>query len=270
MQSGNDIYYTIISLTLVLILLLGFIVSFLFIYKSRQAKHRVEMQSVKEKYDREILKAQLEIKEQTLKNISEEIHDNVGQVLSLVVLSLSAIELNDIEKASVKIESITRLVETAVSDLRNLSKTLDAENIASVGLPALIKFELELLEKTGVYQTSFKLSGTEQKLDDQHEIVLYRIVQESLNNIIKHAGANSIKIGLNYSGRHLNIEIADNGIGFDIAAEAEKSIYKNGAGLKNMKRRAGLIGGSFDISSVLSEGTTVSVTVPLAQSIIIK
>jgi two-component system, NarL family, sensor kinase len=262
-DSNNDIFIMIISVTVVLLILVVFIVSFLFIYKSRQVRHQAEIESVKEKYNQEILKTQLEIKEQTLKNISEEIHDNVGQVLSLVVLSLSAIELNDTAKAAAKIETTTKLVEKAVSDLRNLSKTLDAENIASVGLAAVIKFELDLLEKTGVYRTVLKVSGAEKKLNGSKEIVLYRIIQESLNNIIKHAKATAINIGLNFSDTALHIEITDDGKGFDTVNGDEKNMYRNGAGIKNMKKRATLIGGSLAIKSVPSVGTTISMMVPL-------
>lgn len=260
-SSNNDIYVMIISVTVVLLILLVFIISFLFIYKNRQMKHRIEMESVKEKYNQEILKTQLEIKEQTLKNISEEIHDNVGQVLSLAVLNLSAIELHDTVRAADKIERITRLIEKVVADLRNLSKTLDSENIANMGLATIIRFEMDMLEKTGIYKTSFELTGQEKRLNGEKEIVLYRIVQESLNNIIKHAKATFIKVILSFSDSQLNIEIADDGRGFENFL-TEKNIYNNGAGIKNMKRRAQLIGGSFDIKSVPSTGTTISLAIP--------
>lgn len=264
MESNNDIVITIVSATLVLLIFLVFLISFLFIYKNRQIRHRAEMVSVKEKYDQEILKAQLEIKEQTLKNISEEIHDNVGQVLSLAVLNLSAIELNDIERAAIKIENVTRLVENAVSDLRNLSKTLDADNIITAGLIPLLRFELELLEKTGIYKTSFEITGQEQRLTDSREIVVYRIVQESLNNIIKHSRATVIRLRIDFSDAGLSIQIIDKGIGFDAEKIEEQSIHKQGAGLKNMRRRAGLIGAFFSIKSVPLKGTTISIVIPLA------
>jgi len=261
-NSDNEIFIMIISVTCVLLILVGFIVSFLFIYKNRQMRHQTETVNLKERYNQEILKTQLEIKEQTLKYISEEIHDNVGQVLSLAVLNLSAIELHNTEIAAIKIEDITKMVEKAVADLRNLSKTLDAENIANVGLANIIRFEMDLLEKTGVYKTSFILSGDEKRLNGQREIILYRIIQESLNNIIKHAKATSIKINLSFFESYISVEITDNGKGFNMEAPPEKNIYKNGAGINNIKKRAHLIGASLSINSVPSEGTTVSVTIP--------
>lgn len=178
-SNSNDIFIMIISVTIVLLILVVFIVSFLLIYQNRQLKHRVEMETVKEKFSNELLQTQLEIKEQTLKNISEEIHDNVGQVLSLVVLNLSSMEIDEHSAASVKLENSTRLVEKAVADLRNLSKTMDAERITSAGLVPIIQFELELIEKTGVYKTEFTNTGEERRLDGQKELILYRIIQLS-------------------------------------------------------------------------------------------
>src|SRR5580698_3870833 len=96
-NNNADIVIIIISATVVLFILLTFIIVFIFMYKSRQARNELEIKGIEEKYNQEILKTQLEIQEQTLKNISEEIHDNMGQVLSLVVLNLSAIEFTDLE-----------------------------------------------------------------------------------------------------------------------------------------------------------------------------
>ena len=263
--NSNDIYIMIITATVILLILLVFIVSFLFIYRNKQVRHQAEIRSVEEKFSQEILQTQLEIREQTLKNISEEIHDNVGQVLSLAVLNLSAIELNDTGRAAGKIEDITKLIEKAVADLRNLSKTMDADNIARLGLVAIIKFELDLLQRTGLYHTVLELSGNEQRLHGEKEIILYRIVQESINNVIKHANASQIQIALQFSDFQLQIEIADNGKGFDTGYVHEKNIYTSGAGIKNIQKRAKLIGGVCSINSIPSKGTTVSITIPYSQ-----
>ena len=262
MGSNNDIFITIISVTVVLLILLIFIISFLFMYKNRQQKHRLEMETAQEKYNREILQTQLEIKEQTMKNIAEEIHDNVGQLLSLVVVSLSGIEVNDPVKATVKIENSIGIVEKAVGDLRNLSKSLDPENVVNLGLPVLVKFELDMLEKTGVYHTSFNLSGNERRLSKGSELVIYRIIQESLNNIMKHAKASEIIIVLNFMDDHLSVEIKDNGKGFSMEEAGGRAINKSGAGLRNMKNRTSLIGGTFDIKTAALSGTTVSMSIP--------
>lgn len=261
-SSSGDIYVMIVTATIVLLLLLCFIVSFIFIYNNRQIRHKMEMKSVTERYNQEILVTQLEIKEQTLKNLSEEIHDNVGQVLSLAILNLTAIDLNNHEKAAAKIERITGLVEKAVADLRNLSKTMDGETIADAGLPAFIRLELDMLEKTGVFGTSLNLAGKERRLDGSKEIILYRMIQESINNIVKHSKATEVRIDMNYLEDRLIINIADNGRGFNIHDLSGNDIQKKGTGLKNMKNRATLIKATIDFKSVPSSGTNVLINVP--------
>jgi two-component system, NarL family, sensor kinase len=126
MGNDKDIYVMMMGVTALILLLTGFIVVFVFMYRNRQVRHRQELKAERERYDHEMLKTQLEIREQTLKNLSEEIHDNVGQVLSLAVMNLSAIDFSNISNAEIKVDNITQLVKKAVADLRNLSRALDS------------------------------------------------------------------------------------------------------------------------------------------------
>ena len=263
-NNSSDIVVIIVSAAVALLLLLVFVISFLFIYKNRQVRSEAELKGLTERYDREILQTQLEIREQTLKNISEEIHDNMGQVLSLVVLHLSAVELNDAGSATSRILRSTELVQQVIADLRNLSKTLDAENMLRVGLREMIAYELELIEKTGRFRTVFSGDGQEVRLDASRETVVYRIVQESLNNIIKHAQATELGITMCFTEASLVISIADNGVGFDAGNGVMSSLRKNGSGLKNMRNRAKLIGGELEVRSERLAGTTIVLTVPIS------
>jgi two-component system, NarL family, sensor kinase len=261
-SNSADIYVMIIGATIVLMILLSFIIWFVFLYKDHQHRHWKEMQTVKEQYNEEILKAQLEIKEQTLRNISGELHDNFGQVLSLVILSLSSIDLEDRVKAAAKVEDVTQLVEQVVRDFRNLSKSLDAENISKVGLPAVIRFELDLLEKTGVYDVFFQVNGPVKPLDHSTEIIVFRIVQEALNNMMKHSRASAIHVLLTYSTDQLDIELADDGRGFDLAGIDGKDLSQTGSGLFNMRKRSELIQASLDIQSSPEHGTRLGMKIP--------
>lgn len=262
-EDSSDIIIMIVSGTAVLLILLAFIISFSFLYKNRQVKYQREMESVIQHYNQEILKTQLEIREQTLKYIAEEIHDNVGQVLSLAVLNLSAIELSDTTRAHQRIERITGLVEKSVADLRNLSKAMDYENINQLGLAAAIAFELEMLEKTGMYKTSFVLSGQETKLTGSREIVIYRIIQESINNVIKHAKATTVNICLKYSPASLILQVIDNGTGINHSEPVPHEMQKTGSGIRNMKNRAEMIGALLTVQSEQGKGTCIHLNVPL-------
>ena len=263
-NSESDIFVMVVGATVVLLILLAFIISFLFIYKNRQLRNKSEQKQIREKYEQEVLKTQLEIREQTLKNISEEIHDNIGQMLSLVILNLSAVDVESNPVAAQKIEAIGDMIRKIVANLRNLSKTLDADNISKMGMAAMIRMELDLLEKTGLYKTFFYMQGTEKKLDSSREIVIFRIVQESLNNIIKHARASEIRIELNYCDKELAIAIADNGVGFNRTRLTQNGKTYDGAGLQNMERRSRLINAHFTLQSLPAQGTKISLTIPFS------
>jgi len=241
-----------------------FIISFLFIYQRKHNKHKQEKTDLQFKFQQTLLQTQLEIQEQTLKNISQEIHDNIGQVLSLAKLNLGTMDIEQPEKLQQKIDDSRTLVGKAIQDLRDLSKSLDADQIKARGLNRAIEYELEMIKKTGSYETHFNVEGSPQKLDPQRELILFRIVQEILNNIIKHAKANAIEIRLGYEPEELFIDISDNGTGFDLKQLEENNNEKLGQGIRNMHSRAKLINAGFSMSSTIGKGTLVTIHLPIA------
>lgn len=213
--------------------------------------HKKEMYDLKTQYEQTILQAQLEIQEQTFRNISQEIHDNIGQVLSLAKLNLNTF---GITPTAEKVAITEELLAKAISDLRDLSKSLNTEKISDIGLQAAIQHELTLVEKATTIKTSFTCNCTELYLSPEQTIVVFRMMQESINNILKHAKASSIKININANPDFSDIEIADDGLGFELD-KLDK--LESGIGLKSIRQRASLIGGTADIKSALQKGTTI-------------
>lgn len=262
MDLSADIYLTIISATIILLCLLATIISLLFMYQNRQLHNRVEMKRVKDTYENEILKTRLEIKEQTLKNISQDIHDNVGQILSLANLTLSSLDLPEDDVMRNKVTGIMGLISKSIADLRNLSRTLDPDNIARQGLVACLQFELSLLEKTGMFTTRLSTCGTEPALDASHQLLIYRIVQEAINNVIKHSKATAVDIMVSFD-KTLVLSIEDNGIGFEPSVA---SALNGGAGLRNMTSRTRLMHGDFAIENLPTKGTKITLAIPLTET----
>lgn len=219
----------------------------------------LEKTELQEHFREELLRTQLEIQEQTFKTISQEIHDNIGQMLSLAKLNLATIDLRKEEKAVVKIEDAKDLVGKAIQDLRDLSKTLNTESIAATGLLKAIEAELHLLQKTGTLQTTFDISGTPVRLDAQKELILFRIVQEALHNIIKHAQAANVRVNAVFEHGRFKLLIADDGCGFEESAESIAA----GSGLGNMQSRSALIGAGWQLESKKGQGTSVRITLPI-------
>lgn len=210
-----------------------------------------------------LLKTELEIQEQTFQFISKEIHDNVTQGLSLAKLNLNLIDLDNLSESKLLIHKSSDLIAKALSDLNHLSKSLDADLIESFGLIHAIKYEISRWERIAKNEIQFEIVGDLQFLATNSELLIFRIIQESINNIIKYANAENIKISITYSIESIVIAIIDDGIGFN--PETIFSTKKIGqmAGLKNMRKRAESLNGKLIIDSKVGLGTTLKVYIPL-------
>ncbi len=232
-----------------------FIIYFVVLYRNKQLKNKQEQEELEANFRQELLKTQLEVQEQTLNYISTEIHDNVTQVLSFVKLTLGNIAGSIEEEKKAKVIETRELVAQSITDLRDLSKSLSFEHIASQGLIRTIEKEVERINKSGLIKVSLEQEGNSYSLGEQRELLLFRIFQESLNNTLKHAGANQLKILLRYQPDLFVLMLDDDGSGF--SAEALEN--KTGSGLRNIENRAALIGGTATINSSPGKGCSVRV-----------
>lgn len=266
MEKISNQVYIVIGITIFSFLFIFFIISFLMIYQRRQRKNNKEKQGLKTKFQQEILKTQLEIQEQTLKTISQEIHDNIGQVLSLAKLNINTMSDATPEALLEKIADSKDLITKAIQDLRDLSKSLDTDYVTEMGLVRSIEYELELIKKTAAYEIELDIMGKPYRLEQQQELIIFRIVQEGLHNIIKHAKATAINVRLVFEPEIFTLQIADNGVGFD-ARQLEGNNYKGlGLGIRNMHNRANMISTNFTLMSSREEGTVITLTLPLQTS----
>jgi len=260
---NTDIKSLILISTLIFLIAPTFLLIYIFIYNQRKKKHIEEKERLKSEFQQELLKTQIEVQEQTLSNISREIHDNITQVLSFVKLNLALIDTTD-EHCKSKVDESRELVAQTINDLRNLSKSLSFEHIVRLGLVKTLEIESERINSSGLVNTQIVVEGEAYTLGEQRELVLFRIFQEALNNTLKHSGAKHLKINLQYSKLLLNLTLEDDGIGFSPWL-IEESL---GSGLKNMQSRAALIGAVATIDSLPGKGCCIKVTLnPLDQQL---
>ncbi len=245
--------------TLVFGLLVIAIILFLFQIQKKNQRYMLEKQHLKIQYEQALLQTQLEIQEQTLKNVSEEIHDNIGQVLSLVKLNLNTFPGNMDEVVQNKITDTEALLSKAINDLRDLSQSMHGNSIAALGLQPALEQELKHIEKTGRFKTHLQASGTAFSPGVQKEMVLFRIAQEALNNAVKHSCAKNIHIDLAYLPSSIILQVTDDGKGFENTDKKQ-----TGIGLTSMQNRAALIGGIFSLHSTREQGVSVSVEIKTA------
>lgn len=259
-MENNEINILTFAFTFILIGLGVFILLFYFLFKQKQKANRKKIAALNE----QLLKTEIEIQEQTLKNLGEEIHDNIGQVLSLAKLNLGTFNTFTDEANQEKLISTRELVSKAISDLRDLAKSMHGEKIAEIGLQNAIEHELKILRNSGQFNTELLISGDVYQLPSQTQTVLFRIVQEALHNEIKHSKAKNISIAFEYTPHACTLSLKDDGIGF--SPEKLKDA-ETGIGLKSMKNRASLIGAEFSISSIENKGINIKIKVPIGNSL---
>jgi two-component system NarL family sensor kinase len=261
---NQEIYILILMGVALALLLVGFIVTILFLYQRRQHRQEKQLARVKEEYEQEVLRSQLEIQESTFKTIAQELHDNIGQVLSVVKLSLSILPLAKDHEAYESVQNSRQMLNKVIADMADLTKSLHTDRITQIGLPEAIRFDLESLRRTGLLEIGFSVSGEERFFEEQKGIFLFRMFQEMLNNILKHSKANKINVEVIYStDNKFVLKVEDNGVGFDLEKKQTSISSSSGLGLKSMRNRAHLIGAQIDIHSEPGKGTTIQVELPL-------
>ena len=262
---SKEITIIIIATIFFVVVSIGIII-LLFMHQRRRDEFIRHNNELKNSFSQTLLQTQLEIQEQTLKNISQEIHDNIGQALSLAKLNLNTLpEVND-EAMQQKIVNSKQLVSKAITDLRDLSRSLDTDYVQEMGLQRAIEYELEMIGKTGIVETRLFVEGSQFKLDKQKELILFRIVQETFNNILKHSGAKRIEVKIDYLPSSFTLTVKDDGIGVNLQPLNEAGNSNFGLGIRNMHSRASLIGADFKMSSILGQGTEVKINLSIERN----
>lgn len=265
MQNQNqEIYFVIFFGTLLGFLLVAFILGMFFFYQRKRQKQEQELTRLKEEYEQEVLRSQLEIQEFTMKTIAQELHDNIGQTLSVIKLWMSMAPIDKDHEAFEGVQNSKEMLQKVIREMADLTKSLHTDRIADIGLSEAINFDLASIRRAGILKIEFDTQGDEFHFPDQKSIFIFRMYQEMMNNIIKHSQATQVMVNIVYLGSDIFVlTIKDNGVGFDIQKKKESTSGSSGLGLKSMRNRAKLIGADLAINSEPGKGTTISVKVPL-------
>ena len=250
----------ILFATLIFLIAPAFIVVYIFIYNQRKKRHIEEKAQMQLTFEAEIAKTQLEVQEQTMQTIGADLHDNIGQLLSLTSLTLNSIELDNPVKARQKIDDSISLTLRSIKEMRLLGHLLQGDQLVAIGLSEAIKQEIAWMERSGKYEIVYITTDEIPAINNpDKDLIVFRILQEVFNNIIKHAGATKISVNLDFEEGKLKLRVNDNGVGF-IADGSPLS--KHGMGLNNIQKRAGIIGGEATIVSNPGEGTQITIFIP--------
>lgn len=249
-MGSNEIGFTVVVVTLLILLLISVVIITLFIANRRHVSQEMKMAQMQLDYEKELRTAEQEVQEQVLVNIGRELHDNIGQLLTLMNIQLEQQKvINPVTAATLR--PISETLSTTVGEVRRISKSLNSDLLEINGLNSTIEHEVGRLQQVGKYTIQFKKDGEPQLTKDQ-KIIVFRIFQEILNNIMKHSQAKNISIAIS-GGQNFTLIVKDDGKGFDVGAMMNSS---KGSGLKNMVKRSELAKMKCNIDAAPGQGAT--------------
>lgn len=254
----TEIQILIFVTTIVVLILALSLILFFSYFQQKKTAYLIEQRETKIRFEDEITKSKLEIQEQALQNISWEIHDNVGQLLSVAKMQLNILQMDLPEKQQGKIFEIGEIVGKSLQELRGLAKSLNPETIKNKGLVESVTHEITRFNRLNFVNAILTVSKHPYHLSNEKEIILFRILQESFNNTLKHSKAKILTVKLNYGSTGLEIIAEDDGVGFDVSGKANH----DGIGLRNMESRTKLIGATFELKSTEKKGTKLTINCP--------
>jgi signal transduction histidine kinase len=250
-----------------------FVVRSLRAFEVERQQHMAELQGARlhearrrEALRGELLKRVVSAQEAERQRIARELHDETGQALTALGLGLRGIgsaRQKDASKAAENLKRLRDMVARALNELQRLISDLRPSHIDDLGLPAALRWYANDLQNRAPLKVRVRLKGQARPIPSPVKITLYRVAQEALTNVIKHANADKADVHLQFNDESVTLEVVDDGSGFDI--DLLRIPDRPSWGLLGMEERASLLGGSFRISSQPEEGTRVEVTIPYEQ-----
>lgn len=254
-KEENDIKIAVVVVTAIIVILVLFIGALLILSYAVRNRSLRKQRDILEKQS---MLAQLETREQLLKNVSQELHDNIGQVASLLKIGIETLLQDPAYSNNPRLGKLLELNRKLIKDVRSISLTIHADKSLNKGLEQALRKQIELVSQLGNIQAKFETNASFPPLTLEKSSIIYRICQEALNNVLKHSEAKQLTLFSTVSENILILEIVDNGIGFP------ENKTGNGSGLVNMKERAKLLGGTVVTHSEPTKGTSVEITIPLS------
>ncbi len=255
-QKDLEILIFVLFGTVFLLALIGIIMFLSFRYQKKKMEHKTEVFQMQSQFQREILETQLEVQNATLQHVGQELHDNIGQLISLTKIHAHSLEESSLDDDQMEsIQEIEKLLGETLQEVRQLTKSLDGDFVKEFGFISSLNHELQRIAKTKKLQTHLHAPVGTIKLGYQAELVLFRIMQEIFQNTLKHARAKNIWVRIEKE-KTWTLRIQDDGKGFNLA-ESILDLSESGAGLRNIKRRAELIGFTAEWESAPGKGTII-------------
>lgn len=267
MQNNDELKLALFIATLAMLIMAFFVIMFVMYYQKRKFEEEKKINEIEKNHSRRLLDTALNSEETERRRIAQDLHDDIGTMLSLTKLSLN--QLNKIigetgEKEDQIMRKTQSLVEETILHVRRITRDLVPTTLERFGLAEAIDEFIHKLEEGNNLIISFKFNAEEQELPRQGakiELTLYRIMQELVNNAIKHANCTKIEINLDVNDKFIGLRVTDDGIGFD--PEQIKVNNLAGLGLLGIESRLAIVNGTVQYSKAGSSGSSAFAQIPV-------
>lgn len=258
-----EIYTQILANILIVVLLIGLVILLTLLYQKRKIQQNREMELLKAEMEKELLTTRVEIQENIQRELSMEIHDNVGQTLLLANVNLTILmsQIKENIEAIQLIQESKELLKKSMEDITAVSRSMNPDRIVEIGVFNAIAYELDVLKRKNILSVIIEIDeamASDWQLKPEIQLVLFRIYQEGIKNILKYASASLVEFTLIRTQHGVDMLLKDNGVGFDLGLSEKR----DGIGLRNIQKRVAIFNGSFDIESAPGKGTTLRIFIP--------
>ena len=264
-MNNFDYFYVVIFLTIFTFIILLAIILFVTYYQRKQIQQKIAIQELKSEMQRQMLESALEVQEVERVRIAKDLHDEVGAMLSVTKMSFNQLlrKLDSAEDLAKMGKQTRELLEQSIGQVRRISKELVPSTLEEFGLILSIDEFIQKVHLASTTSFTFSHEGIAQKqrFDKKIELTIYRLIQELVNNALKHAEAKEITLKLTTKDNKIIFIFTDDGKGFDFVAI--RNDPKSGLGLRNMESRLSVINGTINVQSSIGQGTTTTIEIPI-------
>jgi two-component system NarL family sensor kinase len=259
-QSQATQIYLIIAIAIVTMLVMaGAIILFVVFYQKRMIREQMKRQALEFQYQQKMLQAELESQESERRRLAADLHDSIGGMLSTIRVGISTLGKSLPDPQS--IDQTKQMLDDTITSVRRISRDLMPSTLERFGLTHALRELCERFQDTSRITIRFLQHEGFKSLDKTRELMIFRIVQELLNNAVKHSRASEITVSLN-ANEILEVSVEDDGVGFDPEVFKKEAQSGRGLGLFNIENRARLLGAKLDYEKKRIQGSKTIITLP--------
>ncbi|MGZ5273048.1 MAG: sensor histidine kinase [Kaistella sp.] len=254
-MKANEVDILIIISTIIILFVVLMMVLIYMFYVRKKGELLLSQKEKDIRFQQELTLAQIEMREVTLTYIGQELHDDIGQKLSVSKLMLNQIISQSTESVKTNLNEINELLGETIQDIRNMSKTFITDQVEHFGLIDSLEIEMNRISRLKLIDIELRSNKHDIDINPKDGVIIFRIIQESVNNTLKHSQAKNLNIEVEDGPKTLKIIIKDNGVGIN-------NDSGQGSGLSNMKKRALMMNAQLEITSQKNIGTVLKLIYP--------